>query len=915
MKRVFIDWNQPPLASAAGFLTDTFMKNGCLDMRNAVLVLPGQRAADRLAEILAEKAETMPNAAWYPPAFVSLENLPEEFYEAKKEFAPLLSQIFAWIQALDQIENEHPDLLRVLIAKRPNSGSVEARLTFGEMFNKLHTELASDLQDFSHVAELCSKLNLTTESARWEALRHLEKKYLDILDAQQTWDKQAARLYAVEHPEELNAFYRKHKENKTRFFLIGCTDLNTAQKQILSNFGDIVTAIIFAPIELESGFDSYGCLVPDVWQGDKFVIPLNDRQIIIADKPEDQADAAVSDIAAVLDKHNTAQIAVAAPDDTDLPVFNERFTRAGIKSRYVPGKLIQQTSPYRFLESWAVYEESLFAPPLYSALAALIRHPAVDSFLNEPNLLTQIDKEYNIHLPLTLDTVTEKDAVTTKDSITYKAMQKLNSLLTPGNGHSAGSHTAGNIERVLLTLFGSGKETPEYKKIMQELKEVEKISDTDVLRILLFQLKNVRIAPPADHSAIEIIGWLDTALDDAQAVIITGFNDGKIPRSVTSDIFLPDKVRQLLHLEDNRKRYARDAYNLSLILASRPQSNVRVITAKQSGSGDPLLPSRLLFAAGDKTTAERVKDFFHAGTSEVKISEAATAEISGIGEKRHNRQRPLPAAEMTSLSVTAFKTYIECPYRFYLRHVLKLAVLDDRSEEMTPTAFGSLIHEVLYQFGKSERKDSDNADVIREYLLQTLEDETDKLFGQEPRATAAIQKERAKERLRKFAGRQAAWRQQGYKIECTEYPINDIELKLPDGDKLLLHARIDRIDRHEKTDEWVVFDYKTGKSEPEKAHRKKKGGEWIDLQLPLYDYVLRSVKDTKFTGKIQLGYFILPPDLDNTGVQFADWSTAELDEAVTKAREIAVNIRAGNFVMSPKPPNFDDFAVICQLEQ
>ncbi|MDR3183231.1 MAG: PD-(D/E)XK nuclease family protein [Planctomycetaceae bacterium] len=911
MKRIFLAWDKLPLEAVSEFFVNQFTENGCLDMRRAVLVLPGKRAADRLEEVFAEKAETLPDTAWYPPKFVSVDDLPEQFYEAKKEFASPLVQILVWIQALDQIENEHPDELRVLLAKRPNSGSIEARLTFGKMFNTLHTELASDLQNFSLVAKLCDKLNLPSEKKRWEALWRLEEKYLAILDAKQIWDKQAARLYAVEHPEEFNAFYRKHKENKTQFFLVGCTDLNSEQKQILYHFADIVTAVVFAPFELENAFDEYGCLKPEAWQPDKFAVPLDKHQIFFADKPEEQADVLVQMIAPQLNTP-VQNIVVSSPDDGDLPAIQGKFETAGIPIRYVPGKPVQQTPIYRFLECWAAYKKLQGTSPLYAAFAALVRHPAVDSWLKEANLLKRLDLCYNEHLPLTVSDIPASDKV-------YPVIQRLNTLLAADN-------TADSIERVLQTLFPKDKQTSQYKTVVQKLqdvqnaiKKVEDFSDTDVLQLLLFQLAGVRIAPPADHSAVEIIGWLDTALDDAQAVIITGFNDGKIPDSKTADMFLPDKVRQLLHIEDNRKRYARDAYNLSVILASRPQSNVRVLACKHGAAGDPLLPSRLMFAADDKTTLQRVKRFFCEETKG-KEKESIAADC-GSGEKRPKQKIPLLAEaidiflDKKSLSITDFKKYIECPYRFYLQKILYLSALDDSGEEMEAATFGSLVHYVLDDFGKNENiKDRVDVDKVREYLLQKLDERADVLFGKTPRVSVAIQIERAAYRLKAFAEKQVEWRKQGYVIQFTEREFNDAALELPTGEPMKLKARIDRIDRHEKTGEWVVFDYKTGSSEPEEAHRKgKKEKKWIDLQLPLYDYVLRNVKDGEFTGKIRLGYFLLPKDVDKTGIILAKWEPAELDEAVEKAKEVARNIRECNFAMAEKPPLYDDFAEICRL--
>jgi len=49
-----------------------------------------------------------------------------------------------------------------------------------------------------------------------------------------------------------------------------------------------------------------------------------------------------------------------------------------------------------------------------------------------------------------------------------------------------------------------------------------------------------------------------------------------------------------------------------------------------------------------------------------------------------------PEQLMTRMSVTAFRDYLACPYRFFLRHVLKLRPLDDAATELAANQFGDL---------------------------------------------------------------------------------------------------------------------------------------------------------------------------------------------------------------------------------
>jgi hypothetical protein len=117
-----------------------------------------------------------------------------------------------------------------------------------------------------------------------------------------------------------------------------------------------------------------------------------------------------------------------------------------------------------------------------------------------------------------------------------------------------------------------------------------------------------------------------------------------------------------------------------------------------------------------------------------------------------------------------------------------------------------------------------------------------------------------------------------------------------------IHARIDRIDFHEATGEWAVFDYKTGEKadKPGDTHRKR-NGQWIDLQLPLYRYLLPHAKrgdgTLVFTGSaasdVKLGYILLCGDPGQVGMYEAEWTQDDLAAAMDAAR-MAVRILRNN---------------------
>jgi RecB family exonuclease len=938
MKRVFLPWNRPILQSAAEFLIEKLAKDGTLDMRNAVLVLPGSRARDRLEEILAETVEHLAetkqlDSAWYPPEFHTLESVPEQFYDLAKPIADDLTQYFAWLRAMDQLDDESPDDLHRFLPEPPKRNDLKARFALGKLLAKIHRELAADDLHFADVEKHCRTLHLENETHRWQTLSLLQKKYHCILDNLSLWDKQSARLFAIKNQsdQEYHRIYKTLKGENKQFYLLGLVDMNHAQKSILKKFWDFVTPVVFAPKTFADRFDEFGCLVPDAWK--EMQIDLDDdSQISMVRKPDRQADAVMRRIDQLGGKFSAAEIVVGVPDSEVIPFLEQRFEEAGINSWLYEGKSIKQTAVYRFLEVLAAYLTS----PTFAAFAELVRHPGVERFLYEvahgTDLLSELDQYYNLFLPLHVHENWKENI----DPNNPKYSQSFDSLKTAWRNLEE-LIKSGNIKAILNALFADRKD-PAVKNALQECFEVidavqsvpsvlmTALPLAETIQLVLVQLENKTIPYETQPDSITMLGWLDVARDDAPVVIVTGMNDGFVPSFLTSDMFLPDTVRQMLGIEDNQLRYARDAYALYTILETRKatkDSAVFLIGGRWSMSGDPLLPSRLFFVADDKTVAKRVQKFF----TETKEQEpeitfdksTKPGQLFGFVVPEAKLEQPVE-----SMSVTEFKDYQTCPYRYYLKHRLRLKSLDDTNEELDALSFGNLIHTVLQQFGDDKTaREYTSPDAVYSFLETRLKIYITEHYGAKPRPVIEIQAERALRRLQAFATWQADWHKAGNRIIETEFAFdeksNDGRIFLDvDGKKMFLRGRIDRMDRS-ASGQLIVLDYKTSNKgdSPEETHRKKAkeagaltpASQWIDFQLPLYHYIL---KRAGYLEDISLGYIVLPKDAAKTGEKLAEWSSKEILSAIDDAKEIVRSIWDNKFPIAKKPPKYsEEFSAIC----
>ncbi len=907
--RTFLDWSKPALPAAAEWLVDRAQNDGVTDLSDIVVVLPGRRACRRLLEILVERT----NDRLIPPDMVTEGTFPELLYEPQRPFAGMLVQHLAWAEAMRQLPRPQAEYV---LRDIPDDSDVDGWMSLGELLWGLHRELAAEVLNFADVLQHGETIAGFQERRRWEALQVAQEKYLDLLDAYELWDRQTARLVAVRERE-------CHIDRD--IVLLGTADLNGITRAMVDQVTDRVTALIHAPQEYNQRFDEYGCLRPDPWRSVQ--IDLSPEQVHVVNGPQHQADEVVRVLASFDGQYRADEITIGPADEGLVPQIQQRVTQFAVPSRWVVGRTLPQTNVLRLLAAVAAYLETERS----EEFADLVRHPDVGRWLTEqgvaPEWLQELDDYLGLHLQLRLGFWLGDAAQCSQVRHAYDLVTEL--LFELRNGSRPLAEWTEVVLNLLVSVAGDRGYDNEVAPDRMELEAIAKVRDvlggheeiptdlqpvlsgTQALLMTIDQLEGEAVPPPPDPSAVELLGWLELRFDDAPALVVTSFNEEYVPASVSADLFLPNRLRKALGIVDNDRRYARDAYALSAILASREQ--VTLIAGRRDQRGDPLLPSRLLFACDPGETAGRVRMFFNDRSDSAPLPRFG-ASSPVITSTSLTVPKPVPlASPLASVRVTAFRSYIACPYRFYLQQVLKLEVVYGRAEEMDGRAFGNLLHEVLGDFGSSELKDSTNEAEIEEYVQDKLDVLAAKTYGKLRLPAVSVQIEQIRRRLVAFAGWQARRASEGWAIRFIEAPHDSraVPFSLGGGREIGLRGRIDRIDQHRDRGEWVLLDYKSSDAgnPPDKMHRKQ--GEWVDLQLPLYRHL---AKQLGVDGEVSMGYVVLPRHSEDVAEHMADWTAEDLVSADAKAREVGRLIQDGVFwpPVYPPPDYAEDFAAICQ---
>jgi ATP-dependent helicase/nuclease subunit B len=275
------------------------------------------------------------------------------------------------------------------------------------------------------------------------------------------------------------------------------------------------------------------------------------------------------------------------------------------------------------------------------------------------------------------------------------------------------------------------------------------------------------------------------------------------------------------------------------------------------------------------------------------------------------------------ISVSALKSYLQCPFRFFLQHIMKMRPVDVATREMSPASFGTRLHAILAQIGGRQISPDISAPAWTAELHRIAESDIDNHFGTQLSFALRLQKEALLARIHYFVTRQI---EDVQAFGSTQILETETKFSVSIAG-VNVRGVVDRIDQRGDTRE--LIDYKTADSPtpPAKAHlavvaRKEppahlpeaaffehdgKRYRWTDLQLPLY--ALSQMRDGQ--ARPGLAYINLAKTQEKSEIaRWEDFSQSHIDSALACAEAVIGQIKAGIFW----PPNpdvreaYDDFA-------
>ncbi|MBK5289615.1 MAG: PD-(D/E)XK nuclease family protein [Acidimicrobiia bacterium] len=488
---------------------------------------------------------------------------------------------------------------------------------------------------------------------------------------------------------------------------------------------------------------------------------------------------------------------------------------------------------------------------------------------------------------------------------------------------------------------------------------------------------------------------------DLDAVFVVGLSEGVVPASGREDALLADADRALaveseLRTRDRMRAQQRRDYLAALSAASTH----RVLTHARGDlrSARERLPSRYLLETASARLGERVfastfdtvdpaagvevVPSFAAGLARIELATtvadrdlgvlAAAAErdgdvidhplvqssgaaagidairgrasgaltrwdgnVSGVAD-----QVPSPATGEI-VSATRLQNWCECPFKYFLTHVVRIPVEEEpeRLLELSALARGTLVHEVLEQFIAEELAKPPAEQVpagepwpraAQDRILAIVEELAAAAEAKGITGKAVLwdlhQDEIVVDVLTFLAEDSAHRVGEGVVPESVEFPFGfdtapPVDVVVPSGEVVRFRGRADRIDRRPDGTR-VVLDYKTG-GQPPTPDGCENDPVWAGrrLQLPVY---AEAVRQQLGADSVESAYWYVSQKggFQRDSVVLDDETASRFREVVG---QIVAGIDGGIFPAAPGEPNwfnaaganctYCDFDALCPADR
>jgi len=423
---------------------------------------------------------------------------------------------------------------------------------------------------------------------------------------------------------------------------------------------------------------------------------------------------------------------------------------------------------------------------------------------------------------------------------------------------------------------------------INNLSENIEIDFTLLKRIIRYLLTQKRYFGKEKISkGVSILGIIEATGIHSEIIFFTGLVDGYEPK-IRETYILPEEIYNLLGLPTSDNLIEQQRAHFYKIINSAKK--IIFLSYPQLEADKRNIPSLFLQEYINNNSCNYLIpdiDNIVYSKEEYLIN---LGEFQHINLKDFYQWKPLNQESLTyvneiyspekELNITELLNYYDCPKKFFYSSILSLYELEEPSYDYNAKKWGSLVHEILKESFKTANWQEKALQLLADKIIiypPPVKEFYTKKFNLELLFLQSIQKEI----------------EEGYKISELEYTITG---KILDNDFFQhIKGKIDRLDMSKDGDGFLIIDYKTGDAKEVK----------YKIQLALYAHLLK--ENHKIPPKSLL-IISLAGAKSSKAFSLNNISKINklIDTSVQEFKEIILNIRQGNFDVSPEKIDKND---------
>ena len=195
-------------------------------------------------------------------------------------------------------------------------------------------------------------------------------------------------------------------------------------------------------------------------------------------------------------------------------------------------------------------------------------------------------------------------------------------------------------------------------------------------------ISNVTIRPiKNDNCNVCVLGTIESRMQTADVIILTGLNEGMFPGLGYENAWLPRNIAQKIGLPSPNRKVSLMALDFMTLSCG---GEVYWLRSKQSG--------------GVLTTESRFLSRVRVTCGDIENDNDVLKSVRAIDDVHYqplDYTPPTPPIDKSDVYVTEIELLIHNPYAFYVKHILRLKKTDDYWVLPDARNFGNLVHDVI----------------------------------------------------------------------------------------------------------------------------------------------------------------------------------------------------------------------------